>query len=269
MRIVALIKQVPDMAEVKFDVGKGRLDRTSAEAEINLFDLNVLETALQIKEKLGGVITAISMGPQHAESALRNAIARGADRGILLVDEAFSGADTLATSYTLASAIRKLGEFDLIICGEKAVDGNTGQVGPEVAEHLGIPHVAYVSKLVEVGEKLVVVCDMEGVRYSIQTDFPALITVTRGINTPRLPSLRNKLNSRKAKVDVWDAEALSSGADRDKFGEEGSHTMVYKSTMIPSGEGRKGKIFRGAVDELVKGFIAEIKDAGILGGIVK
>jgi len=266
LRIVVPIKQVPDMTEVKFDVEQGRVDRSSAGAEINPFDLNVLEAAVQIKEKLGGTITAISMGPPQAEAALKDAMARGADRGVLLVDRAFAGADTLATSYTLASAIRKLGEFDLIICGEKTVDGDTGQVGPEIAEHLGIPHVAYVSKLVEVGEKLVVACDMEGVRYSIQSGFPVLITVTKDVNTPRLPSLRDKLNARKAKVEVWDAEALSSVADKSRFGVQGSPTMVHKIT-IPSEEGRKGRVFRGAVDESVKGFMGEIEKAGILGGI--
>ena len=267
LRIAVPIKQVPDMTEVKFDVEKGRVDRSSAGAEINPFDMNVLEAAVQIKEKLGGTITAISMGPPQAEAALKDAMARGADRGVLLVDRAFAGADTLATSYTIAVAIKKMGEFDLIICGEKTVDGDTGQVGPEIAEHLGIPHVAYVSRLESVEEKkMVVACDMEGVRYLIQSGFPVLITVTKDVNTPRLPSLRDKLNARKAKVEVWDAEALSSVGDKGRFGVQGSPTMVHKIT-IPSEEGRKGRVFRGAVDESVKGFMGEIEKAGILGGI--
>ena len=146
MRIVVPIKQVPDMTEVKFDVEKGRVDRSSAGAEINPFDMNALETAVQVKEKLGGTISAVSMGPPQAEAALRDALSRGVDEAVLLVDKAFAGADTLATSYTLAVAIKKMGEFDLIVCGEKTVDGDTGQVGPEIAEHLDIPHVAYVSR---------------------------------------------------------------------------------------------------------------------------
>jgi len=119
LNIIALLKQVPDIEEVKFDTEKGTLDRSSARAESNPFDLNALEAGVQIKEKLGGTITVVSMGPPQAESALRDALARGADRAILLTDKKFGGADTLATSYTLASAIKKLGNFDLIICGEK------------------------------------------------------------------------------------------------------------------------------------------------------
>ena len=269
MEIVVLVKQVPDMTEVEFDIEKGKLDRESADAEMNLFDLNALEAAVQVKEELGGTITAISMGPSEAESVLKDAIARGADRGILLEDDAFSGADTLATSYTLASAIKKLGSYDLIICGEKAVDGNTAQVGPEVAEHLGIPHIAYVSEVVKVGEKLEVISDMEGYRYSIESGYPVLITVNRAANTPRLPSLKSKLNARKAKIENWDAEELSSEGDKSRFGESGSATTVYECTVASSGEGRKGKIYRGETEEIVGQFMAEIKEAGILGGILK
>ena len=199
-RIIVPIKQVPDMSRVKFDTEEGRVDRSSAGAEINPFDLNALEAAVQIKDKLGGTVTTISMGPPSAESALRDALSRGANEAVLLVDSAFAGADTLATSYALAAAIKKLGEFDLIICGEKTVDGDTGQVGPEIAEHLGIPHVAYVSEIKEMGEKMVLVCEMEDNRYLIESGFPLLITVTKDINMPRLPSLRNTLKARKAKI---------------------------------------------------------------------
>lgn len=202
LRIVVPIKQVPDMERVEFDIEKGVVDRTSAEGEINPFDLNALEAAVQIKEKLGGTITVISMGPSQAESALKDALSRGADSAVLLVDREFAGADTLATSYVLASAIKKLGQFDLIICGEKTVDGDTGQVGPEIAEHLGIPHVAYVSEIKEGGEKLVVACDMEDDRYLIESAFPLLITVTKDINVPRLPTFSDKLKARKAEVET-------------------------------------------------------------------
>jgi len=250
LRIVVPIKQVPDMSQVKFEKDKGVVDRSSADAEINPFDLYALEAAVQIKDKLGGIVTAISMGPRRAESALRDALARGADSAVLLEDKAFAGADTLATSYALASAIKKRGEFDLIICGEKTVDGDTGQVGPELAEHLGIPHVAYVSRLEEVGKKLVVVCDMEGESYTVESGFPVLITVTKDINTPRLPTFRDKVNARRAKVEIWGAEELSSFADTSKFGVRGSPTRVYK-VMIPSEEGRKGKILRNTADETI------------------
>lgn len=257
MRIVVPIKQVPDMTQVKFDTNKGIVDRSSAGAEINPFDLYALEAAVQIKERLDCTITAISMGPRRAESALRDALARGADSAILLEDRRFAGADTLATSYTLARAMKKLGEFDLIICGEKTVDGDTGQVGPELAEYLNIPHVSYLSKIIEVSEKLVVISDMEGEAYTVEGELPLLITVTKDINTPRLPTFRDKVKARKAEVQVWGAEELSSLTDKGRFGARGSPTKVHK-VIIPSEEGRKGKIFKYIEDELLDEMLGTI-----------
>ena len=263
--IVVPIKQVPDIGAVKFDTKKGRINRTSAPGEINPFDLNALEAAVEIRGKLGGTITAISMGPRQVELSLRDALSRGADRAILLVDREFAGADTLATSYTLASAIRKLGKFDLIVCGEKTVDGDTGQVGPQIAEHLSIPHVAYVSKVEVRGKKLVVACEIEDNRYLIEAGFPLLITVTKDINMPRLPTFSDKLKARKAEIEIWTAANLSSLADKEKFGLKGSPTKVNKVT-IPTEEGRKGEIFRGAADEAVQKIGDALEEGGILGG---
>ncbi len=258
--IIVLLKQVPDIEEVKFDTEKGTLDRSSAKAEPNPFDLNALEVGVQIKEKLGGTVTVVSMGPPQAESALRDALARGADRAILLTDKKFGGADTLATAYTLASGIKKLGNFDLIICGEKTVDGDTGQVGPEVAEHLGIPHVAYVSEIKKCEkEGFVVVSEMGKYRYSIELKPRGLITVTKDINEPRLPSLRDKLKARKSEIEIWSIENITNGADRNKFGIMGSPTSVYRIT-IPSAEARRGKIFRETPDEVAKKFVGELKE---------
>ncbi|MEM2740521.1 MAG: electron transfer flavoprotein subunit beta/FixA family protein [Candidatus Bathyarchaeia archaeon] len=243
--VVVLIKHVPDIERVKFDVETGRVDRSSAPGEINPFDLNAIEVAVRLKESLGGIVTALSMGPPQAESSLRDAIARGVDRAILLSDHRFAGADTLATSYTLASAIRKIGRYDLIVCGEKTVDGDTGQVGPEVAEHLGIPHVAYVCEVREsYRDRLVVVSDM-GDKFLVEVRFPALITVTKDVNNPRLPSLKDILKARRAKVEVWDADALSGLIDMSRIGLLGSRTQVFK-IVIPSEEYRRGIILRGA-----------------------
>lgn len=266
MDIIVPIKQVPDMGQVKFDTEKGTVDRTSAGAEINPFDLNALETCVQIRDKLGGTVTAISMGPPQAESALRDALARGADYAVLLTDKEFAGADTLATSYTLASAIRKLGKFDLIVCGEKTVDGDTGQVGPEIAEWLGMPHVAYVSEIKEVGEKLVVVCEMETERYSIESGLPLLITVTKDINVPRLPTLGDKLSARKAKIEKWTASDLSSIANESRFGLKGSPTRLRK-VIVPSEETRKGGIFRGSAEETVGKLVNALVEGGVLENI--
>jgi len=258
-KIIVLIKQVPDIEKVRFDVETGRVDRSSAPAETNPFDLNALEAALQIKERYGGVVTVISMGPRQAESSLKDAIARGADRAILLTDPRLAGADTIATARALAAAVRKLGEFDLILCGEKTVDGDTGQVGPEVAELLGIPHAAYVCELREVsGDRVVVVSDM-GDKYLYELKLPALLTVTRELNSPRLPTLKDLLRAKRAKIEVWTADDLSEHVPVDMLGYQGSRTRVVK-VVIPSAEHRKGIIYRGedAVEKIAKILLSEV-----------
>jgi electron transfer flavoprotein beta subunit len=259
LSIVVLLKQVPDIQKVKFDTERGKLDRSSAPAEPNPFDLNALEAGVRLKEESGGRVTVISMGPPQAESALRDALSRGADRAILLTDERFAGADTLATSYTLASAVKKVGKFDLIICGEKTIDGDTGQVGPEVAELLGIPHVAYVSKIKEWRKGAVVVVSDLGENYYVtELELPGLITVTKDVNEPRLPSLRDKLRARKSKIEIWNADDLADVASKDRFGARGSATQVYRITF-PSVEGRRGKVLRGQPDEIARELAEELE----------
>jgi electron transfer flavoprotein beta subunit len=263
LKIVVPVKQVPDMTAVKFDTEKGTVDRSSASAEINPFDLYAIEAAVRIKETVGAGITAISMGPPNADAALRDAISRGVDKGILLTDRAFAGADTLATSYTLAAAVKKLGGFDLIICGEKTVDGDTGQVGPEMAEHLGIPHVAYVSKIETAADRLAVTAEMEREQYHFSCPFPVLITVTKDVNVPRLPTFRDKANARRAKVDIWSAADLATVANNEKFGGGGSPTRVWQIT-IPGEEGRKSRIFRDCnyecLSEIIEALSVSIKE---------
>lgn len=264
--IIVPIKQVPDMERVKFDTEAGRIDRSSAAGEINPFDLNALETAVQLKEKLGGTVTTISMGPPQAESSIRDSLARGANRGILLVDRAFAGADTWATSYALASGIKKIGRYDLIICGEKTVDGDTGQVGPEIAEWLGIPHVAYVSEIRDAGDTITAICEMENERYGIESPFPALITVTKDINMPRLPSFADKMSARKAEIEKWGAAEIADVADAANLGLKGSPTRLNK-VVIPSEEGRKGEVFRGNPDEAVTKVADGLQALGLFGGV--
>ncbi len=257
MRIIVPIKQVPDMNQVKFEVDRGRVDRSSAGVEINPFDLNALEAAVQIKEDVGGTVTAISMGPHRAESSLRDALARGADDAVLLEDRKFAGADTLATSYTIACAIRKLGAFDLILCGEKTVDGDTGQVGPEIAEHLNIPHIAYVSWLEVRGRTLIAQCEMGGRAYTVESALPVLLTVTKDLNIPRLPGFRDKAKARQVAVAVWGASELASVADASRYVVRGSPSRVHR-VIIPPEENRKGKIFRNAVEEAIDEIAAEL-----------
>jgi len=243
MDIVVLVKVVPNIERVRFDMEKGTVDRSSAENEINPFDLNALEAALQIKEKLGGKITALSMGPPSTEGAYRDVFARGAERAILLSDRRFAGADTLATSYTLSEAIRKLEHFDLVLCGEKTTDGDTGQVGNEVAESLDVPSLYYVSMLGVDNGNIYATVELEEERLVYKVDTPALLSVTKDANAPRLPTLREKLEARKKGIEIWDAEKLGGAIDR--FGAKGSPTRLAR-TIVPKEEGRRGKIYRDA-----------------------
>lgn len=262
--IIVPIKQVPDMERVKFDTEAGRIDRSSASGEINPFDLNALEAAVQLKEKLGGTVTTISMGPPQAESSVRDSLARGADRGILLVGREFAGADTWATSYALAAAIKKIGKYNLIVCGEKTVDGDTGQVGPEIAEWLGIPHIAYVSEVKESSDAhIVVVAEMESDRYVINSPLPTLFTVTKDINAPRLPSFADKMKARKAEVETWGAADLAEFADPANLGLKGSPTRLNK-VVIPSEEGRKGEVFRGNSEDAAVKVADALQALGVL-----
>ncbi|AKL93901.1 electron transfer flavoprotein subunit beta [Clostridium aceticum] len=258
MKIVVLIKQVPDMEKVKFDSEKGTIDRKSAGTEINPFDLNALEAAIQIKEKTDATVTVISMGPPSAEDALREAIARGADEGILITDKYFGGADTKATSHTLAAAIKKMGDFHLILAGEKTVDGDTGQVGAETADYLNIPHVSYVSNIEEVTlEGLQVVSEISSGSYLKEMKLPGLITVTKDINTPRLPAFKRKMMARKAEIKKLTLADLQDFLTVEEAGLKGSPTWVNK-IEVPSMPTREGKIFRddilAATDTLIELF---------------
>ncbi len=264
MNIIVLVKQVPEIEKVRFDYEKGRLDRSSAGAVTNPFDLNALEAAVQIKEKIGGSVTAISMGPTQAEKTLKDALARGADKAILLSDGRFAGADTLATAYTLAAAIRKIGSFDLIICGEKTVDGDTAQVGPEVAELLNIPHVTYVEEIQQVWEdEIIVKARMEREYHIVKIDLPALITVTKDLNNPRLPTLRDKLRAMRTPITVWKYDDLAEIADPKYFGFNGSPTRVIK-VYAPTTERRKGQLITGTPEEIARRIVEILRNNRIL-----
>ncbi|MGQ9515320.1 MAG: electron transfer flavoprotein subunit beta/FixA family protein [Thermoproteota archaeon] len=263
VKIIVLIKQVPDIEKVRFDVDSGRIDRTSAPTEINPFDLNALEAAVQIKEKIGGRILALSMGPPMAASSLRDAISRGVDEAILLEDRIFAGADTWATSYTLAGAIKKIGAYDIIFCGEKTIDGDTGQVGAEVAEHLSIPHVYYVSKIIDASKRsITIISEMDNASYIIESTFPVLISVTKDVNKPRLPTLKDKLRAMKSNVEVWNASDLEGFIDLKCVGYVGSPTNVHK-VIIPHGKYREGKIFRD-LNEGLSSILEVLKDKRLI-----
>jgi electron transfer flavoprotein beta subunit len=227
MQIVVCIKQVPDTTEVRIDPVKNTLIRDGVPSIVNPFDECALEAALRFRETNGGKVTVLSMGPPQAEIALRKALAMGADEAILLSDRAFAGADTLATSYTLASAIKKLGNIDLIFCGKMAIDGDTAQVGPGIAEHLGLAQVTYVQKISEVFPDHLVVERVSLKGYEVvRVNLPAMIAVEKTIGEPRYPSVKGSVRALKSAVTTWTAKDI--GADEEKLGLNGSPTQVMQ-----------------------------------------
>ena len=261
MNIVVCLKQVPGTTKVKIDPQTNTLIRQGIENIINPFDTYALEEGVRIKERCGGKVTVISMGPPQAEQMLREAISLGADEAVLLSDRDFAGADTWATAYTLAAAIKKLGQFDVVICGRQTVDGDTGQVGPELAEMLGIPLVAYVSRIEELSDKRIQARRMidEG-HEVIESPLPVVITVTKEINLPRLPSLRGIARSQSAVIPVWNTQQL--GADPSKVGLTGSFTKVVK-IFFPQ-RTCQAEIFQGEVESQVECLLGKLKDKGLV-----
>jgi electron transfer flavoprotein alpha/beta subunit len=252
---IVCIKQVPDTAEVKINPETNTLIREGVPSMINPYDMHAIEAAIQIREKTGGKITVITMGPPQAEVALREAISLGVDEVRLISDRAFAGSDTWATSYTLSRAISKLG-FDLIFCGKQAIDGDTAQVGPEVAEFLDIPHIAFVKKIEDVSDEGIRVQRLMDDGYDVvEVPLPALLTVVKEINVPRLPSLRGKMAAKKAVIETLDFAAI--GAEEGKVGLKGSPTQVRK-IFAPQSNVVK-KTLEGTLEEQVGALIEDLR----------
>lgn len=247
MNIIVCIKQVPETTEVRINPETNTLIRDGVKSIINPFDMYAIEEGVRLKERFGGKVVIVTMGPPQADSALREAISMGADEGILVCDRAFAGSDTWATSYTLAGAIKKIGAFDLIICGKQASDGDTAQVGPGISTHLNIPQVTYVKKVEEASEKLMRVERMmeEGFEI-IETPLPALFTVVKEINEPRLPSLKGMIRAKSAKITIWGQKDLD--LDPQNIGLCGSPTQVVKIFTPAPRVG--GQILKGEVLEI-------------------
>lgn len=228
MNIFVCIKQVPGTSEVQVDEKTGVLKRDGIDSKMNPYDLYAIETAVKIKEEKGGKITAISMGPPQATDVLKEAFMMGVDEGALLTDRKFAGADVLATSYTIAQGIKKLGNPDLIICGKMTTDGDTAQVGHEMAEFLNIPHVANVLNILQVKEKsLVVEMDMPNTVEVVEINYPCLITVEKDIFQPRLPSFKLKLDSQDRKIPFFCINDFTD-QDENNYGLNGSPTQVKR-----------------------------------------
>ncbi len=261
MNIVVLAKQVPNTSEVRIDPKTGNLIREGVESIINPEDRHALELALRIKDSEGGQVTVLSMGPPQAIEVICECLATGADRGILLTDKAFAGADTWATSTTLGLALRRVGEFDLILAGRQAVDGDTAQIGPQVAEFLGIPQLTYVSKL-EVRQGTVIAeRTLEDGCERIEAPTPVLVTVLASLNEPRHPTVSGILGaaSERAPVEIWNASDI--GAKALDVGFLGSLTQVIR-TFTPK-EARDTRHLEGSPALVAEQLIQALKGKDI------
>ncbi len=252
MNILVCIKQVPDTTEIRMDPKTNTLIRAGVPSTVNPFDKYALEAAVQLRETLGGTVTAMTMGPAQAAQALRECYALGADRMVLVSDRRFGGADTYATSYTLAQAVRALGGFDLILCGRQAIDGDTAQVGPQIAEKLEIPQVSYVADIEKDGDTLTVRRMLEDGYMTVQVQTPCLLTCIKELNTPRYMTIRGILDCDKEPVTVLDYNALKDDPliEVDTIGLKGSPTNIYKS-FTPPRKGR-GMMLEGSGKETVE-----------------
>ena len=260
MKIAVCLKQVPETTEVKINPQTNTLMREGVASITNPFDEFALEEGLLTREKYGGEVHAMSMGPPQAIEILKNALAVGADKVYLLSDPAFAGADTLATAYTLAKTIEKIGGVDLVICGKQAIDGDTAQVGPGIATRLGIPQLTYVAKVREIDpakKKIVVERMLENGREVVECSLPVVITVMKDINEPRLPSLLGIKKAAKATIPTWTAKEI--GVDENRTGLKGSPTWVWK-VFSPEARGG-GEILKGELTETVPLLVNKLMDS--------
>ena len=258
MKIVVCIKQVPDTVEVKIDPKTGTLIRDGVPSIINHDDKTGIEAALQLKEQLGGTVTVVSMGPPQADVALREALAMGCDEAYLVSAREFGGSDTYATSGILAAALKKVG-YDIVITGRQAIAGDTAQVGPQIAEKLGLPQVSYVEEVIEATEEYVVVKrQYEDGYHIIKIKTPCLLTAIAELATPRYMSVRGIVEAYEAEIKVLGFEDLKDGLELDMIGLKGSPTNVYQSfTKEVKGA---GTILEGlSADEAVKAIMDKLE----------
>ncbi len=239
MDIVVCIKQVPEITEVKIDPETRTLIRNGVPSIVNPFDEIAVEEAVRIKERVGATVTVVTMGPPQARDALLKCLAMGADKAVLITDRAFAGADTWATAYTLSQVIKKM-SYDVVFCGKQAIDGDTAQVGPELAELLGIPHITYVRK-VELHQdlkKVIIHRETDEGYDVVECKLPVLLTAIKGLNEPRLPSLMNILAANRKEIKTITVADI--GGDPEQYGLAGSLTQVVEVfTPEPRGKGIK------------------------------
>lgn len=263
MKVIVCVKQVPDTNEVRIDNKTGTLIREGVESIINPDDLNAIEAALKLKDNFEDVVvTVVSMGPPQAKEALREAMAMGVDETILLSDRVFGGSDTWATATVLSAAIEKIGDYDIIFCGRQAIDGDTAQVGPEVAEFLGIPQITYATDLRIDNGKVYVKRKIEEGYFEIESSFPVLITAIKELNNPRYCDARLIFdkNNFESNYKVWTHEDID--IDLTQIGIKNSPTNVYK-TYIPTKE-FKGTTIKGATKDMVSQLLDSLKGKGLI-----
>ena len=262
MRIVVCVKQVPGTHDAKIDPETKRIIREGIKVVINPFDTYAIEAAVQIKEKIGGEVIVLSMGPSRAITVLREGITVGADRGILLSDRAFGGSDTWATSYALSRAIETIGDVDLVICGKQAIDGDTAQVGPGIAAHLSWPQATYVMDIADIDSGSLTARRMHEDGWDLcLVKLPAVITVVKDINQPRVPTLKGRLAAEKQDIPIW--KAADIGADPERLGLNGSPTRVVK-TNPPQGRTKKSVVLDGPVEQNVRRLVQELRQRSLV-----
>lgn len=261
MKIIVCVKQVPDTNEVKIDPVKGTLIRDGVPSILNPDDANALEEALTLKDKHKDVhVTVLTMGPPQADEMLRECLAMGADDAILLSDRAFAGADTWATSNTIAAAIRKIGDYDIVFAGRQAIDGDTAQVGPQIAERIGIPQVTYVQDFEIDEDKIIVKRQLEDGYELIKVKKPVLLTAIKELNKPRYMSIKGIFEACKKDVKLWSLNDLD--IQKHEVGLDASPTQVFRSfTPKPKG---KGVMLNGTVDEMVEKLVVSLKQKHVI-----
>lgn len=256
-KIVVCIKQVPEEAIIDKQTGTLRRD---VRGIINPCDKHALELGISMREKHNGKVTVVTMGPPQAESSLIEGLAIGADEAVFLCDKAFAGADTLATAYALATAIRKLGEFDLIICGKDTADSGTGHVGPQIAELLKIPQMTYIAEATLIGRKIKAKRMMGNEWEIVEAKLPTLLTVMKGINNPRSPSYSDILEASNKKIFRWHANELQ--VEKDKIGVAGSPTKIV-NVFVPEAK-RECEMLKGSPAEVARKLTKRLKDKGLM-----
>ena len=262
MRIVVCVKQVPNTNEIKINPETGTLIRDGVESILNHDDANALEQALQIKDdQPDTVVTVVTMGPPQAKEMLQECIAMGADEAILLSDRALGGSDTWATSNALAAGIKTIGDFDLILAGRQAIDGDTAQVGPQIAEKLGLPQVTYVKEFRMDGKDICVKRALEDGYEELKLQMPCVLTAIKDLNTPRYMSIRGILKAGQTEIQVWDAEKI--GVDRTTVGLKASPTNVFRS-FTPKPKGKGITVEGDSAKELAGNLIADLKKKHII-----